>query len=273
VTTPHNTTTLPPNDKTCAARNRLAKMSLLRPGAVLTLLVAVPKGSSAAEDVGLGCSKDTNPAGSIYSTRELATKLVRPMRISDLTQNLKVLLDNKLLLQPAFYTDEILKQFFSDAQVSLGTWEPSGAPRQLQQVTQVSGVGPFQGMTVTLKRTCTVAQESGVQRTRLSGGARFDVAPVAGFTVGLVRSSFGEESKSWLDTGLATEGVHYTRRSKGHLVYVLPGAPTSGLMNGTDRLIFDVKLDSEQSPPWRLSSEQFPNNDLIQSLEIVQVER
>src|SRR5688572_24318381 len=60
-----------------------------------------------------------------YSAREIAAMFVRPRTNAQLLSNLKTVLDQKLLAQPAFFEDEVLRIAFNTTDLQ---WAKPGTP-------------------------------------------------------------------------------------------------------------------------------------------------
>lgn len=240
-----------------------------RRAAIVPTLLLAAVGTRAAESASPVCTPTAVPVGRVYSVEEAVARFAKPSDLTGLMRNLKVALDENLLLQPAFYDARNLEKFFGGARVSPEQPQPPQLTGEWQGITTLTGTAAFGGLTARLQRTCeSIDQQGGTPRARLTGAARIDVAGLTDFSVARVRASLGKETASYLDYGF-----HTNPKTKGRLVYARPGSPVSGAMPGTSRVAFIVKLDLTPRTDHAPAGELFSGTDVIERIEVFEVER
>jgi len=92
----------------------------------------------------------TAPTGPAPSAGEISAMFRPPSTGVDLLQNLKVALDRDVLLEPGFYDEANLRNFFNQSRVK---WQTLKLPERL--LAEVDGdQKSFPGLTVSVERTC-----------------------------------------------------------------------------------------------------------------------
>ena len=232
----------------------------------LTFLLLGASVTGAAEAGAPVCAPTTAPTGRVYSVAELVVRFTEPNELAGLLRNLRVALDEDLLLQPAFYNGQVLQKIFGDVRMNREETSSSvlttGAR---QEITTLTGVGTFHGLSVKLTHSCFVSAGGSPRKTNVAGAGQIEVAALPNFTVARVREVLGREAASSSDYGF-----HAVPKSKGRLVYVRRGSPVSGAMPGTSRMAFMVKLDPK--PTDASGSKLFSDTEVIDHIEIFQAE-
>lgn len=168
----------------------------------------------------------------------------------------------------AFYDGQVLQKIFGDVRMNREETSPSvlttGAR---QEITTLTDVGTFHGLSVKLTHSCFITAGGSSQKTNVAGAGQIEVAALPNFTVARVRAVLGREAASSSDYGF-----HAVPKSKGRLVYVRPGSPVSGAMPGTSRMALVVKLDSKPRLTDGPVAEPFCDTDVIDHIEIFQAE-
>jgi hypothetical protein len=144
-----------------------------------------------------------------------------PSNAQELLANLKILMDRDLMIQPAFFEDQVLLKLFGGSTI---TWEEPDAHSRNPQQTTIAHVGGMGGglseASVRVVRVHTCRDGRKLQfspftyvppTTHDSGFMQVDVHSVAGIDVAAVKEIFGadpDEARSWTiyDTGASVSG-------------------------------------------------------------------
>jgi hypothetical protein len=152
-------------------------------------------------------SSSPPPAYSLpaYATGQIEAMLKRPADVTGLLQNLKVVFDEKLLVQPAFFVDSVLLELFDGRTLE---WLKPGTTDVMNdrivkptRIARISSDAPvFRGMKINvgLNHKClngrTDPRDSRATmapHTYDSGYIRLRFEPIPGLTLGAVRQVFG----------------------------------------------------------------------------------
>jgi hypothetical protein len=215
------------------------------------------------------------------SATEIAGLFNRPSNIKELLVNLKILMDSDLMIQPAFFEDQVLLGLSGGSTI---TWEEpdphSHNPPQMT-IAHVGGMGGgLSGASVRVVRLHTCRDGRKLQfspftyvppTTHDSGFMQVDVHSVAGIDVAAVKEIFGadpDEARSWAiyDTGASVSGpatLRYEDRAREsestpffkRLIEFVPseeGGLRPRVRNGDRRLFADgaqilaIKIEMEE---------------------------
>jgi hypothetical protein len=225
---------------------------------------------------------DSNPTSHQYTAEKIAAMFKRPTNARELLQNLKIVVDRDLLLQPAFGENALLMKIFAGSAVK------DEAPSKYDQtaarrVSVTIDDAHFPEMTVSLHfGLANDGAQTGItpQRARRFGWIEMSVASVPGFDVREVRDVFGQNAVTAIDHGNATDGAHYVPTIKGKVDYpyygdktATSGPPYSQKYQWKD-VLFKIKLDS--SPPEPLAPgqrRQIFDRDEVQDIRIAVEDR
>jgi hypothetical protein len=145
------------------------------------------------------------------SAQQLAAMFRRPTGVTELLWNLKLVLDRHLLVQPAFFEDDVLLKLFGGTTVEWvepGTPDVAGdwviKPTRIARVTVAGGIFAGMKVNVGLNHKCLNRRIDPLhpgsyipQHTYDAGYIRLRFEPIDGFTLGAVRRVFGPNSWSF----------------------------------------------------------------------------
>jgi hypothetical protein len=161
-----------------------------------------------------------------YSISELQAQIKRPQDISQMLQELKLAWENDWLLQPEFYDEAILLNFFNGVAV---TWkERKHDLSGVEAIDVETDSRVFPQMPVVLEAFCSSWSRQLAphgQRTLLSigGSIRIYGRPVPELTLQVIREVLGPETKNTIDLAFASNGSDGTPvTTKGSVVYANP---------------------------------------------------
>jgi len=218
--------------------------------------------------------------GQTYSAQEIDAMLDRPTDFKHLLRNLKLAMDKDLLLQPGFYTDANLLKFFNGTRVTWSTPSPHMKNMTWRRFEVVADRRVLPGTTVDLLRSCDLRPAftgaSGLVPAHIATIAVVDipVGDVPGFTVDVVRSVFGDNGSSFVDSGAGTDGGRYVPTSKGSLTYD-DGVKERSAKSNVERssVKFFVKLDSPTALAGGARSWEIDHDNQIKSIHMWSRER
>jgi hypothetical protein len=174
-----------------------------------------------------------------YTGQRMKRLLKTPPDVPALLANLKLIMDRSLLLQPTFFSDEILRRAFS--------------------VTNLAG------------STAGIDQSS----NRVAHSVELAVAIKPGMTVAQVERVFGVADVVALDDGIGSEGHSSVPQSKGRMSYQ-KREPLTGTIESR-YITFVIRRDDREPRhiPGRGSPGEtvFKSTDTIQSITMYEQER
>jgi len=213
----------------------------------------------------------------------IAAQIERPTNAAQLLQNLHLAYGKSWLLQPGFFDDATLLKFFAGVKVVWGRPQPittSDTTMRGMDVSMDSDV--FQNATIHFVRRCwqevkhEPAKGNVLDHLVHSGRVVLRVDNVPGFTVGVVRSVFGQETRYFNDLGITDHGPTFVPMDKGSLIYEDTGLETNATAAlWRNRVSFTVKLvvTPTQLEDRLRQERKVSDTDSIQSIEIEQTER
>ena len=207
----------------------------------------------------------------------------RPTNADELLRNLKVAMDGRLLLQPAFFESASLLKFFNGARVHR-TGSPSQAQDTLIGNYEVSiQFGGLPKMAVSLQRRCEVVNENSgsagtVQSRGTTAAGNISVAGLPGLNVSAVRRVFGKETREERPSP-GTDSVQNRTDALGWLVYDIGGAPSSVRASlRINQIVFRIipgptARTTNQNNTDPLSKEIFRGDDKVENVGVSSGER
>jgi hypothetical protein len=149
--------------------------------------------------------QDPLPEGA--SAEDISGLFDRPSNVAQLLHNLKVAVDRRLLVQPAFDNDAVLMKVFAGSAIE----RPPSNPVLLDHELSITIDDPhFPEMTVSLSLPKSAGRDARV---------RMNVVAVPSFDLCAVRDVFGLSAKVIRDSGVSDHGISYDRHDKGNVYY------------------------------------------------------
>ena len=149
------------------------------------------------------CAQGLHPGGG-YAAFEIRTMFEPPQNVPQLLHNLKIAADRGLLLQPSFFEESLLLQFFNGSTVTWtgpGRYYPDTHPTGHFNVSIASDA--FPKLEITLEANCNVLKTNVAMRSTIdheaNGFLEIAVGSDAGITLSDVRSLFGPEDQLYSD--------------------------------------------------------------------------
>jgi hypothetical protein len=162
--------------------------------------------------------EQSTPTSLNYSVREIKGMFPRPKNVEKLLRNMKLAYDRNPLVQPTFFDDAVLKEFFNGTAIS---WSNSGQVVKLDERI-------FPGMTIRVHHTnIPMAEHNAAEPLRNHVQAHseshnyleVETGTIVVITVRHVKNVFGDEFKEQIDTGFDTDGHSHVPTTKGFLEY------------------------------------------------------
>jgi hypothetical protein len=193
------------------------------------------------------------------SAGDISALFDRPSNVAQLLYNLKVAIDRRLLVQPAFDNDVVLMKVFAGSAIE--RLPPN--PVLLDHALSIKIDDPhFPGMTVSLSLPESAGRDARV---------RMNVAAVPGFDLCAVRDVFGLNAQVIRDSGISAHGIVYDRHDKGSVHYNsappwFANQPSHARPSDT-QLSFAIKLENTQQD---FPATWIQNRDAVDSVLIEQ---
>jgi hypothetical protein len=156
-------------------------------------------------------AQQSTPTAHTYTVREIKGMFRRPKSTEQLLRNLKLAYDHNLLAQPAFFQEDVLKQFFDGTAIS---WSNSGQVVELDDRI-------FPGMTIRVHHTeIPIAAGPHVPAHFESHNyIEVETGSTEVISVGQINDIFGDQFHEQLDLGEDPDGHSHIPTTKGSLQY------------------------------------------------------
>ena len=172
-----------------------------------------------------GRASDTDPGSPVETSSTIDALCQRPKNVSEFVQNLKLIWDQKLLTQPAFFRDKSLMCFFGGVST---TWKkgPIGtadSSRRSVKITLNENIFPH----VTIEAQIFYNKEAAVSvlpaRLEYMGVLSLNVEATSGLTLKEVRSVFGSNFRKRSASYISGDGIAALPPGKVFVFYLYPG--------------------------------------------------
>jgi hypothetical protein len=267
-----------------AAENIRPVDALFAPLAVESPKSVAAGAANSPSDPGNPCGDPSSyppPAYSLltYSAKQIEAMFMRPANVTELLRNLKLVLDRKLLVQPAFFEDAVLLKLFNGTGIKWvepGTPDVAGdwviKPTRIARITLGGDVLSGMKVDVGLNHKCLNRRIDPTNRTNQeayipphtydSGYIHMRFEPIEGFTLGAVKGIFGPTR--W----------YFDFSCKGPLPLTYPDLPEPG----SDAFLLNVvEFWPDQSGYEELcrskSQHSLPDEDSVRSVVIRLIEQ
>jgi hypothetical protein len=202
--------------------------------------------------------------GVAYSTADLLALGSDPVTVKQLLQNVRLIWEKDLLLEPAFYDPEVLQHFFGEDKLSGPTSPPLPIGGMQPLITKMT-IRALRDSAVTLDASCS---ESPVPTRRLNVGTyarmTIDVRGDADVRLAAVRDAFGREQENTVDSGLTTDGRIVDPQFLGSVAYRRPGEARGSIM-GAVFLFKRAVIDQSKEPRSKILED-----DVLQRIDVAQ---
>ena len=158
-----------------------------------------------------------------YSVTDLKAMAKQPNTVFELLQNLKLVWERDLLLQPAFFDESALEAFFGASRLTWGTTFSPDPGNGVNAVAVINSTA-FPGLTISVESRCSQSEQKfrdgwvGV-RVDLIGFLRINEMPMKTVTLRALREAFGPENGNEIDLGYSLDGPTYAPAYKGSVTY------------------------------------------------------
>ncbi len=173
-----------------------------------------------------------------YSGSELRSRFQRPQNIEQVLQNLKLAQDQDWPLQPHFYDEQTLLQFFDGTQV---TWKrPPKNPliKGVESVAMQIDSRIFPRIAVSVEANCWYSTV-GPETVQVNGSLHITGRRIPELTLRVIRGVFGPETENRTESGAGNDADISLPQDQGSVFYANRRRDT-GLVIGT-RFIFALR--------------------------------
>jgi hypothetical protein len=215
--------------------------------------------------------EQSTPTAHNYSVREIKGMFHRPKNVEQLLRNMKLAYDRNLLVQPTFFYEAVLKEFFNGAAIS---WSNSGQVVELDDHI-------FPGMTIRVHHTdipMAGHNAAGPPHDHVPAHSEshnyleVETGSTVVITVRQVKNAFGAEFQEKMDTGFETDGHSHIPTTKGVLEYSnLLRGPSPEEFNNRGALFVVMKdLAAPRCVPANQPRSHcgFEDDDIIESMSL-----